>query len=96
MNGCKLGYREENNYCKLFQCPCMGERCRNYGEFSIADWIRTLNDEDLAKWLLSSADLCGQCDTHSFCTGCPDDRDQRCVDAVIKYLRQPAKEVDNG
>lgn len=60
---------------------------------TIADRMRAMsNNEELAKFLLSPADFCKMCDTLDFCTGYPDCNDSRCIDAVIKYLQQPAEE----
>lgn len=73
------------------KCP----KAKEKRVFTIGDQIRGMTDEELAKWLLTPADLCGQCDTLDFCTGCPQDKDTRCIAAVIKYLKQPVEETDH-
>ena len=56
------------------------------------DRIRAMSDDEMAVFLLSPADLCGQCQgTGEFCTGYPSNNDCRCVNATKKWLRQPAE-----
>ena len=59
---------------------------------TIGDTIRSMSDEELAKFLLTPADLCRKCDPGVFCTGYPHHTDTRCINAAIKYLKQPVEE----
>lgn len=92
MNGLEVNYPCSPT-CALFgDCVSAFEAQKKREVRTIADQIRSMTDEELAKWLLTPADLCGQCDTIHFCTGCPQDKDARCIAAVIKYLKQPVEE----
>ena len=53
MKCCKKAYRETNKYCQLFRCPCIEESCRFWGDMTKADRIRVMDDEELAKFLVS-------------------------------------------
>lgn len=57
-----------------------------------ADKIRDMSDEEMEVFLLSQADLCSKCQqTGEFCTGYPSCNNERCVNAVKKWLQQPAE-----
>lgn len=53
------------------------------------DRIRAMSDDEMAVFLLSSADLCGECQGNGeFCTGYPSNNDCRCVNATKKWLQK--------
>lgn len=62
-----------------------------------SDRFRAMSDDEMAVFLLSPADICGQCQGNGeFCTGYPSNNDCRCVNAVKKWLQQPAEECDDA
>ena len=57
---------------------------------SNADRIRSMSDEEFARWLVDATVCERVCDEDEYCHG------NECVKRVTDWLQQPAKEVHNG
>jgi len=55
-----------------------------------ADRIRSMSDEEFARWLVDATVCERVCDEDEYCHG------NECVKRVTDWLQQPAKEVHNG
>lgn len=72
--------------------PCPGyDKCKQYKpNYTInADHIRSMNDEELAKWIDWLFGRCEWCDTDKIATD--DCNDVECTPCILKWLQQPFK-----
>ena len=72
--------------------PCPGyDKCKQYKPYymSNADHIRSMNDEDLAKWIDWLFGRCEWCDTDKIATD--DCNDVECTPCILKWLQQPSE-----
>lgn len=81
-----------NSYFDAYYCPRCGEFIREKPPMTNADRIRSMSDEELAKWLNETDGLftCGDCiqfNNH------PCDND--CKKHCLEWLQQPAEEDDH-
>ena len=95
MKCCKKAYREANKYCNLFRCPCLEESCRFYGEMTKGDRIRVMDDEELAKFLVSKTfyqeSAWSEPSYLNFLTG-RDDTEARAIAGTIEWLKKRVME----
>lgn len=74
--------------------PCPGyDKCKQYkpNYTSNADHIRSMNDEELAKWIDWLFGRCEWCDTDKIATD--DCNDVECTPCILKWLQQPAVKI---
>ena len=72
--------------------PCPGyDKCKKYkpNYTTNADHIRSMSDEELAKWIDWLFGRCEWCDTDKIATD--DCNDVECAPCILKWLKQPFK-----
>lgn len=79
---------EAHSLGQVFDPNYDGEhRCTDFVSFSNADRIRSMNDEDLAKWIDWLFGRCEWCDIDKIATD--DCNDVECTPCILKWLQQP-------
>lgn len=88
---CKMTKEPTTWPCSAASCPLYGDcivdwQKQNEKPMTNADRIRAMSDEELAVVIMCPYDM-----EHPLCIQSP-----KCVDCCLKWLQQPAEEVNNG
>jgi hypothetical protein len=94
---CKMTDKEVDLPCSSAGCPLFGDCLSAYEKATAtakpqtnADHIRSMTDEELAVAICQTQDQCSCCElteTDGSCT------ETLCVNAMVRWLKQPYKEV---
>ena len=87
---CKKCNNLVNDWCeKVIDSPDpdMQRDCQYFCEKTNADRIRSMNDEELAKWIDWLFGRCEWCDTDKM--GTDDCNDVSCTPCILEWLKQP-------
>ena len=95
---CRSCVNYRNNWCHRIADdphPDLLRDCQYYRETTNADHIRSMSDEELAKWLADMWD-CSYCSEYDRTGGHPlfsaEPCDQKCEQHCFDWLKQPYKE----